>query len=106
MNRGHAVDTLVLQEDGRYRHTYRLPGAPVFIDTDTWSVDTVHQQLVVTLQNFWQRWRAETEAGELRRHALAPGVWQTPPERTLIGRIQLVVDSDLEWAFVRRGRAR
>jgi hypothetical protein len=106
MNRGQAADTLVLLEQGTYRRVYRRSGDSPVIDTGTWSVDTVHKELVVTLQGFWQRWRAETEMGVMRRTVLTSGTWRAPLERTLSGSIKLIVDSDVEWAYVRRGRAR
>ncbi|MFN2570406.1 MAG: hypothetical protein ABR537_02170 [Gemmatimonadales bacterium] len=106
MNRGRAADTLVIQPQGRYVHMYRAPGQPVVVDVGAWSIDTIHKQAVVTLHGFWQRWRTETEASELLRHPLAPGLWQVTPQRDALGRLRLMVDEDIEWLYVRRGRAR
>ena len=106
MNRGRAADTLILEREGHYRRVYAMPDKPVVIDTGRWTVETFHDEVYVAFASFWQRWRAESDMGALRRFPIAAGPWRAPPERTLSGRIQLAVDPDLEWAYAQRRRAR
>jgi len=102
MNRGRAADTLIVGTDRHYRRVYIAPGQAAVIDSGTWSVDTVGDQILVTFEHFAPRWRAETDAGpELR---LVIGYWPVEPERTLGGAIRLVVDPDVDWAYVQQKR--
>jgi hypothetical protein len=103
MNRGRAADTLTLQSEGRYRRAYVAPGQEAVIDTGTWSVDTVGRDVYLTFDAFTPRWRAETSPPAVRSVASAMGYWPARPERTWAGDIQLVVDDDLGWAYVKRG---
>jgi hypothetical protein len=103
MNRGRAADTLIVLQPGRYRRVYRMPGQPVIVDYGTWSVDRSRHQMVIKFATLWARWRAETEASSLRRSPLAPVAWSVQPTRTLNGRVKLLVDEDLDWAYVRKG---
>ena len=106
MNRGRAADTLILEREGQYRRIYAMPDKPVVIDTGRWTVDTFHKEVYVAFESFWQRWRAESDMGALRRFPISVGPWRAPQARTLSGRIQLAVDPDLDWAYTQRRRAR
>ena len=105
MNRGRAADTLILQANGHYRRIYAMPGQTVAVDTGAWSATTLHGDEWVTFTTFWPRWRAETETSTLYRFPLKAGPWQALPGRTLTGRLQMVVDEDIEWSYVQRGGA-
>jgi hypothetical protein len=110
MNHGRAADTLIVHPRGRYRRIYAMPGESVAIDSGKWSVDSVYDlersrfHVVAAFASFRPRWRAETEAAAVQRSPslLSPESWPAIPERTVTGRIQFVVDDDLDWAYVRR----
>jgi hypothetical protein len=102
MNRGHAADTLFIRADGRYRRVYRMPGQAVVTDNGTWARDTLHGDVVFTFTPFWAHWRGETDPSSLPRRPVIPESWTARPTRTFTGRLQLVVDEDLEWSYLRR----
>lgn len=110
MNHGRAADTLIVHPRGRYRRIYAMPGESVVIDSGRWSVDSVYDLArnsfheLAAFASFRPRWRAETEAAAVQRSPslLLPGSWPAIPERTVTGRLQFVVDDDLDWAYVRR----
>ena len=104
MNRGRAADTLTLEANGFYRRAYAVPGQSAKVETGSWKIDTVHNEVHVSLPGFWPWWLAETEAGALRRRPtlLSPIAFSPRPERTWTGRLQFVVDEGLGWAYVQR----
>jgi hypothetical protein len=103
MNRGRAADTLFVRADGHYRRTYVYPGQQAVVDTGAWTVDTSGADIFVTFAGFLARWRAETDPPVLQAQLPATrGYWATKPERTASGRVQIVVDPDDGWAYVRK----
>jgi len=103
MNLGRAADTLFVDPGGTYRRVYRAPDQPVTIDSGSWTITEYHGDHVVAFTNFWQRWRAETEGAGTARHRapIAADDWRSKPERSLWGKLQLPVEPDLQWMYVR-----
>ena len=106
MNLGRAADTLIINAGGTYRRIYAIPNQPVTIDSGTWVITMYHGDEVVAFSDFWQRWRAETEGTGSARHRapMIADVWRAVPERSLWGRLQLPVEPELQWMYVRAKR--
>lgn len=110
-NRGHGMDLLEIKKDGTYFYTCKLGKTRDFENTahsthdsgdtsdftsqDHWNVHYDDGQLRITLQNF------RACARDYRR---PPGFWDLPVERTWKGIIQLPIDSDLNYYFVKKTR--
>jgi hypothetical protein len=99
MNHGRASDTLVVRAGGTYIRRYAAPGQPPAIDSGTWSVDTASRGQMLGFDRFPTRWDAETPFASDRD--TVRGLWLTIAHRDVRGRVRLVVDDDLDWAYVR-----
>ena len=96
MNHGVARDTLVVRSDSTYQRTYLRPGAVAVIDRGRWGTSHIERDTYVSFDSFPVRWRTETSPNEQP----VAGVWPVIPERTITGKLKLVVDADLGWAYV------
>jgi hypothetical protein len=97
MDRGRAADTLVVREDGTYRHRYVTSSATAVTDSGRWSINTLDGDRLITFAQFTPRWRTESSPSEAR----PTGWWPVQAERTLGGTVRLPVDDDFGWAYVR-----
>ena len=99
MNDGRAADTLVVRTGGTYVRRYVAPGQPLVIDSGTWSLDTLSGEQMLGFHKFPTRWEAETPFASDRD--TVPVLWLVRAKRDIRGGVRLVVDDDLDWAYVR-----
>ena len=99
MNHGRAGDTLLVRAGGTYVRRYTAPGQPLAIDSGTWSVDTLLNDGMLGFNSFLTRWDAEVPFASGRD--IFRGLWLTIAQRDFRGSVRLIVDDDLDWAYVR-----
>ena len=102
LNRGSAQDMIHVRSDGRYVHSYVLPGRMVAADSGTWQLGDYDGQRVL-FDNFRSWSRAEREGQGAGDVAPAPNPAEYPAllERGLFGEERLVVNADLGWYYVK-----
>jgi hypothetical protein len=98
MNRGKAADTLVVRADRMYVRRYAAPGRPMAIDSGTWSPDHVGSSPMLGFQGFPMRWEVETSPDG---RDTARVLWLVSAQRDARGGVRLLVDEDLDWAYIR-----
>ena len=97
MNHGKAHDTLIVYPSGEYARRYAAPGAAIVVDSGRWTWDTINGEQFLTFEKFVPRWMSELYPNV----PSTPGFWPARPERRSGGAVEIPVERDIGWAYVR-----
>ena len=97
MNKGKARDTLIVYPNGTYARRYAVPGAAIVVDSGRWTWDTLKTERILTLEKFVPRWNDELYPPT----RATSGFWSARPERRFDGTVNIPVERDIGWIYVR-----
>jgi hypothetical protein len=108
-NRGQTVDTLEIKKDGSYFYTCKLASTPDFGNTAHWS-NASPDTSDFTNEDHWKlhiddgkpRITLDHFRACARDYRRPPGFWDLPVERSWRGTIQLPIDSDVNYYWVKQ----
>lgn len=93
-----AHDELVLYPAALYVHSYMPIGASAIVDSGRWRFEPFDDGHRLVFTDFSMRARNRTFPGMPQ----SAGTWVVPLERTITGKLQLEVDDDLGWYYVKQ----
>lgn len=102
MNRGHAIDEIEIFPSGTYVHTFQAPGGQTAADSGEWST-RVYDGPRVFFESFRDWSHAERLGKGPGSDLETPGAWPARIRRPLRGGLELIVDDDLDWAYIKQG---
>jgi hypothetical protein len=97
LNKGRAHDELVLYPTSLYVHNYMPAGAPAIIDSGQWRIDSRNGSYRLVFTKFIMRARNESFPGAQQPR----GTWVVTVDKTITGKLQLEVDGDIGWYYVK-----
>jgi hypothetical protein len=94
-NHGHGEETLELFSDGKYVLTYSAPGQPVLRNENTWTFERdADGSPALTFKEYIFGYRYQPRTSR-------PGWWYVRVEKSWTGHIELNVDPDLGFYYVK-----
>jgi hypothetical protein len=96
-NHGHGEEALELLANGRYVLTYSAPGQPVLRNESTWEIENdADGSAALSFKDYVFGYRNNVRPGTSR-----PGWWHVRIEKSWTGHVELNVDPDLGFYYIK-----